>query len=186
MKRKSAEVYSGQRSKEKRELFGRFRLRAIEDIYRAKFFALFGNRCFKCGAKERTHHEVGRPAILCIDHHIPMVLGGHLVPGNLVALCQGCNNKKLDLPPETFYTPGELERLKPLLEREAEIFSFVFDWDAWSENREDYLVSLGVPSEHVRELLFNPEYPDYIGITKDSIGVTIAIDVDDLYEQKNG
>lgn len=183
--KKSAEVYPGQRSKEKRELFGRFRLRAIEDIYKAKFFALFENRCFKCGAKERAHQEIGKPPILCMDHHVPMALGGHLVPGNLVALCRDCNNKKLDLPPEGFYTPKELERLKPLLEREAEILYFAFDWDAWCKDREGYLVSLGVPSELVQELLFKPEHPDYIGVAKDNNGVTITIDLDGLYEQKN-
>lgn len=164
MKRKSAETYRGQRGKEKRELFGRFQLRAIEDVYKNKFFALFDHRCFKCGAKERPYQEIGRPPVLCIDHHIPMALGGHLVPGNLVALCRNCNNKKLDSPPEKFYTPNELERLKPILEQEDEVFSFTFELDAWHEDREGYLVRLGVVPSLVQELLFNSDHPDYIGM----------------------
>jgi len=54
-----------------------------------------------------------------------MALGGHLVPGNLVALCWNCNNKKLDSPPEQFYTPGELDRLKPILDQQEDVFSFI-------------------------------------------------------------
>ena len=110
-----------------------------------------------------------------------MALGGHLVPGNLVALCRNCNNNKLDLPPEEFYTHEELKRLKPILEQEAEVFSFAFDWDAWHEDRESYLVSLGVARGLVQELLFNAEHPDYVGIASDNCGISITVDVDDLY-----
>ena len=185
MKRKSAETYPGQRGKEKRELFKRFRLRAIEDVYKNKFFALFDYRCFKCGAKEKPYKEIGRPPVLCIDHHIPMALGGHLVPGNLVSLCRNCNNKKLDLPPEEFYAPGELERLKPILDQQKAVFSFNFDWDAWHEDRECYLLSLGVEADLVQELLFNPEHPDFIGTASDNTGFTITIDLHDLYDNEN-
>jgi hypothetical protein len=59
MKSNSKEKYKGQRGKEKYELFKRFRHRAIEDIYKNKFFALFEHKCFKCGIKEKPHPEYG-------------------------------------------------------------------------------------------------------------------------------
>lgn len=185
MKRKSTEAYSGQRGKEKRELFGRFRLRVIEDVCRNTFFALFNHRCFKCGVKERPYKEIGRPPVLCIDHHVPMAWGGHLVPGNLVALCRNCNNKKLDSPPEGFYTPSELEELKPILEQQDEIFSFTFDWDAWHKDREGYLVNLGVAHSLVQELLFNSDHPDYVDIASDDVGVAITINLEVSYVDKD-
>src|SRR3972149_602298 len=144
IKNKSKEIYKGQKVKEKHELFKRFRLRAIEDIYKNKFFALFDHRCFKCGIKEKSYSEIGQPPVLCIDHHIPMILGGHLVPGNLVALCRICNNKKLDLPPEEFYTPDRLNKLKSLLDKQADIFAFTFDWNYWNQDRKGYLLNLGI------------------------------------------
>jgi hypothetical protein len=104
-----------------------------------------------------------------------MALGGHLVPGNLVALCRDCNNKKLDSPPEEFYTPIELERLQPILLQQHEIFSFTFDDEAWRNDREAYLLSLGVDRGLIQEILFNPEHPDYISPRSD-MGVTITID----------
>lgn len=179
MKRKSAETYPGQRSKEKYELFKRFRLRAIEDVYKKKFFASFDNRCFKCGVEEKPYKEIGQPPVLCIDHHIPMVLGGHLVPGNLVALCRSCNELKLDLPPEEFYTPSELERPGKILEQQEDILSFTFDWNSWHEDRGIYLISLGVEAELVHELLINPGHPDFIGNESKIIGITITVDVID-------
>jgi len=185
MKRKSAETYPGQRGKEKYELFKRFRLRAIEDVYKSRFFALFDCRCFKCGVKERSHKVVGQPPVLCIDHHIPMVLGGHLAPGNLVALCRSCNERKLDLRPTVFYTPSELESLKPLLEQQKEVLSFTFDWDLWHQDRKGYLLSLGVEAGLIQELLFNPEHPDFIGADSNNIGVTITADLGDSYENED-
>src|SRR3990170_7226536 len=121
MKNRSKEIYKDQRRKEKIELFKHFRLRLIEDLYKNKFFSLFNHQCFKCGIKEKPLPEIGKPPILCIDHHIPKVLAGHLVPGNLVALCRGCNNKKHDKSPEEFYTPEELKKLKPILEKQSDI-----------------------------------------------------------------
>jgi 5-methylcytosine-specific restriction endonuclease McrA len=181
MKNNSKEIYKGQRGKEKRELFKPFRLRAIEDMYKNKFFALFDHRCFKCGIKEKPHSEIGKPSVLCIDHHIPMILGGHLVPGNLVALCRSCNNKKHDLPPEEFYTPKELDKLKPLLEKQDDIFVFTFDWNYWNQDRKGYLLSLGIEPNLVHELFFNHEHPDYMGIPSENIGVTISVDIADIY-----
>jgi len=171
-----------QRNKEKQEFFKRFRLRAIEDIYKNKFFALFDHRCFKCGIKEKAYSEIGQPPALCIDHHIPMILGGHSVTGNLVALCRICNNKKRDLPPEEFYTSEELNKLKPILDKQSDIFNFTFDWDYWNKDRKGYLLSLGIEPNLVHELLYNHEHPDFIGTQSDNIGVIISVDFADIYD----
>lgn len=179
MKNNSKEIYKGQRTKEKRELFKHFRIPAIADIYKNKFFALFGHRCFKCGIKEKPYSEIGKPPILCMDHHVPMILGGHLIPGNLVALCRNCNNKKRDLRPEEFYSAKELEDLQPILERQRDIFVFTFDWNYWNQDREGYLLSLGIEPNLVHELLYNHEHPDYIGMQSDNIGIIISINIAD-------
>lgn len=185
MRNKSKEIYKGQRVKEKQELFQRFVYSTIKDAYKKKFFELFDNCCFKCGVKEKPYVEIGKPPILCIDHHIPMALGGHLVPGNLVSLCRSCNNKKLDLPPEEFYTEKELFRLKPLLEKQYDIFNFTFNWDYWNKDREGYLLSLGVDPNLVHELFHNKENPDYIGIPSDDNVFTINIDITDVLKSIN-
>jgi 5-methylcytosine-specific restriction endonuclease McrA len=177
------ETYKGQRGKEKRQLFDRFRFRVIEDIYKNRFFALFDHQCFKCGAKEKPHPEIGQPPILCIDHHIPMMLGGHLVPGNLVALCRSCNNKKHDRPPEEFYTPDELDKLKPFLEKQCDVFKFCFDWSHWNRDRKGYLVSLGIDPWLADEVLNNPNRLDYIGPAtppEDALSIEFSIDLSDL------
>jgi len=185
MKNKSEELYKWQRGKEKKELFKRFRFRAIEEIYKKEFFNLFDNKCFKCGVKEKPHPEIGKPPVLCIDHHIPMVLGGHLVPGNLVSLCRKCNNKKHDSPPEEFYTIEELESLKPLLKQEQEIFNFNFDWELWDKDRKEYLLSLGVEPSLVQELLYNSDHRDFIGLPSDNITVTFKIDINTILNKIN-
>ncbi len=177
MKKHSKEIYKWQREKEKYELFKRFRIRAIADVYKNKFFELFGHQCFKCGVREKPHIEIGKPPVLCIDHHIPMILGGHLIPGNLVALCRNCNNKKLDLSPEEFYTPDELYRLKSILDKQTELFEFTFNRHYWNQDRKSYLLSLGVEPHLVHEILYNPEYPDYIGLSTDIVGITIGINI---------
>ena len=182
MKNNSQEIYKGQRGKEKRELFKRFRFRAIEDIYKNKFYALFNHQCFKCGIKERQPYKQKGPPVLCIDHHIPMILGGHLVPGNLVALCRTCNNIKHDRPPDEFYTPEELDKLKPILENQGDIFNFSFDWNYWNQDRKGYLLGLGVEPNLVHELLYNHEHPDYIGMQSDNIGITISVNIADIYD----
>jgi 5-methylcytosine-specific restriction endonuclease McrA len=180
MKNKSKEIYKDQRRKEKIELFKRFRLRAIEELYKDKFFALFNHRCFKCGIKEKPNPEIGKPPILCIDHHIPMILGGHLVPGNLVALCRSCNNKKKDKPPEEFYSPAELNKLKPILEKQSDIFDFNFDWNYWNKEREGYLLSLGINPIRVHEILYNENDRDYIGLASSPHEITFRIDINDI------
>ena len=85
------------RGKDKRELFKPFRLAILEGHARKRFYDLFGNACFKCGS----------PGPLVMDHHVPIVLGGRFVPGNIVALCRACNNRKGGQSPEAFLNrPG--------------------------------------------------------------------------------
>lgn len=176
----SQEIYKGQRNKEKDALFKRFKLRLIEELYKNKFFALFNHQCFKCGIKEKPFPEIGKPPILCIDHHIPMVLGGHLVPGNLVALCRTCNNKKHDKSPEEFYTKVELEKLKPILENQENIFDFTFDWDYWNRDRQGYLLGLGLDPKRVHQILYNTNNPDYLGLAPSPHEITYRIDIHDI------
>ena len=160
-----------QRNKEKGQLFNVFVYPIIADLAKKKFFGLFGNRCFKCAS----------PDSLVIDHHIPIVLGGHLVPGNLVALCHNCNNRKSDLPPEVFYSTQDLDRLQPLLAGQDGMFSFVFDREKWEADREDYLLSLGVEASLVHEVLNNPDHRFYIPPQAERIeGLTITIDSDTI------
>lgn len=158
-----------QRNKEKSQLFRVFVYPIIAELAKKKFFGLFGYRCFKCAS----------PHSLEIDHHIPIVLGGHLVPGNLVALCSNCNNRKSDSPPEAFYSAQELDRLRPLLAGQENIFSFVFDMEKWEADREGYLLSLGIEPTLASKVLNNPDHRFYIPPrTERTEGVTITVDND--------
>lgn len=182
MGRKSAETFPGQRNKEKRELFQPYKFRVIEDLYKKRFYEHFGNRCFKCGLKEKAEQEIGAPPNLCMDHHVPMALGGHLKPGNLVALCRKCNEKKLDKHPTEFYTQEELTHLQPLLNNQTSVFAFSFNWEKWSEDRESYLLSIGVDKNIVHAALHDEYFVGYIGMPEQQVGVTISID--DTYLQR--
>ena len=157
-----------QRNKEKRVLFKPCVYPVIEEHAKRRFFAFFGDTCFKCVS----------PDPLVMDHHVPVILGGHLVPGNLVALCERGTNKKSDTPPESFYTPGELEHLKGFLDNQHCIFNFTFDRKAWEENCEGYLLSLGIAPDLVHEVLENPDHRFHIPPRDDPkpVGVTITID----------
>lgn len=176
MTKRSTEAYPGQRGKEKRKLFERFRARVIKDLYRRRFFAAFQDRCFKCGRPEKVKQELDAPPALCIDHHVPMFLGGHLVPGNLVALCRDCNNRKLDKMPSKFYTDDELCRLQPLLDCQEVLFAFTFDWDRWQDDRETYLLEVGVQPETVQAVLTNADHPHFVGVAIKDAGVVLSID----------
>lgn len=179
MGRKSAEKYPGQRSKEKRAFWGRYWFRVIEYLYKERFFALFGHRCFRCGAPEPPKTGLYYPMVLCMDHHLPMALGGHLQAGNLVALCRRCNGQKLDKHPDVFYTSDELERLQPLLNAQTALFSFAFDPDKWKENREAYLLDVGVSPAIVQVALNDELFEGYIEPASErSLGITIGVDID--------
>ena len=175
--RSSTELYKGQRLREKRALFENFPFRCLEDLCKARFYALFGNQCFKCGS-EGISHYLGRFDNLCMDHHVPMKLGGHLVPGNLTALCRRCNGKKLDLLPELFYSEQELERLAPFLEQQKAIFGFQFDVDAWHAAPADYLISLGVAQDLVHAILYDEEHIDFMGLPDRPHACTVSISID--------
>ena len=176
----SIELYRGQRNKEKRDLFRRYKLRAVEDIYKKRFFALFNHQCFKCGITERPQVEIGKPPVLCMDHHLPMKLGGHLVPGNIVSLCRNCNNAKSDKHPSDFYTQDELQRLEPVLKKEEDIFDFEFNYEKWDADRKQYLTELGVDSSLVYEILHDENHPDYMGLPSEHTRVTISVDLDEF------
>ncbi len=157
------------RNQERRTLFKPFVLSVIEERAKNSFFAFFGDACFKCGS----------PGPLVIDHHVPIVLGGHLVPGNLVALCERCNNRKSDAPPERFYTKAELERLQEFLDGQHRVFEFVFDHKAWEVDRKSYLLALGIDADLVREVLNNPDHRFYVPPRDDSDGISVTITIDD-------
>ncbi len=174
MARQSSEKYPGQRRKEKRELFRPFVFRIVEDHYKRKFFELFSDRCFKCGQQEKLVQELSAPPNLCIDHHIPMALGGHLVPGNLVSLCRRCNGLKLDHYPALFYTDEELVRLLPSLEAQHNLFAFKFNWDKWNSDREAYLLEIGIDRELVHAALHDEDFIGYIGTGDEQGGIQIT------------
>lgn len=180
-KRASVELYPGQRNKEKRKLFECFPFRALDRVCKEKFFALFDNQCFKCGQPETYVPGTKGLKVLCMDHHLPMAHGGHLVPGNLVSLCRTCNNSKLDRMPEEFYSAEELQRLSPLLELQHALFDFVFDDDAWRADPAGYLVGLGMSPELVQALLHDEEHPDYIGLPRSpAISLTLSFNWPEL------
>ena len=158
-------------------MFDRFMHPAIVNAYKNKFFDLFGGRCFKCGKEGKKDSALGHQLVLCMDHHIPMVSGGHLVPGNLVALCRSCNSKKQDLTPEQFYTKHELDELQPLLSNQQNVFDFTFNWDRCNEDRGNYLISLGVDPDIVHELLTNKDSLHYLGGNHTGVGVSITADI---------
>lgn len=159
-----------QRNKEKYELSKKlskiFVYPVIWDIANEKFFQLFGYHCFKCSS----------PDFLVIDHHIPIIRGGHLVPGNLVVLCKDCNNRKSDSPPDVFYSKPELDRLQPLLEAQHDIFSFEFDREKWEADKEGYLLSIGVDAKLAHDVLNNPDHHFFIPPQEElTYGVVISI-----------
>ena len=170
----SSEAYKGQRNKEKYEIFKHFRHPAIADLFKNRLFALFDHQCYKCG----------QIADLDIDHHVPMVLGGHLVPGNLVTLCKRCNNRKRDLHPEEFYSQEELSRLKPILEKQFKVFNFEFDWNLWNTDPKEYLLFLGVDPILVSEMFTNPDHRYFVEPPSPDICITISVDISEILKSK--
>ena len=60
--------------------------------------------------------------------------------------------------------PPSLERLQPLLGSQQELFRFSFDWDKWNEDRERYLLDLGVAPDAVHLALHDESYAGYVGV----------------------
>ncbi len=140
------------RKADKQALFRRFRFDVVAEAYRAKLWALFGDRCFRCKAC----------ASLELDHHIPQYLGGRLVPGNVVLLCARCNSAKRDTHPSEFYSAEQLAVLDPILHSELALFDFQFDWARWNAQPKNYLISLGVPEALAEAALYDPTHPFYV------------------------
>ncbi len=137
----------------------KFKIDAIKDLYRNKLWALFQDRCFRCGS---TH-------MLELDHHIPQSLGGRLVAGNLVLLCSQCNLYRKDKHPEEFYTPQQLSQLKKIFQAQLKLFNFKFDWSRWNHNPEEYLLSLGIPEIDIQQVLTSEDqYNDNYWINVES------------------
>lgn len=158
------------RKSEKAKLWARFCYSIIESIYRDKLLALFGTRCFKCGG----------PPPLDIDHHVPLALGGQLIPGNLVALSPRCNGIKLDCHPENFYSAPELERLAPLLELQKALFELRFDEEAWESDENGYLIKLGLPPHEAWSVFKDPNHRYFMGDYPEPES-SEALDIDDKY-----
>lgn len=57
----------------------------------------FAHTCAYC---EQPESEVGA---LCLDHVYPLARGGPNDAANVVPACAGCNSRKRDLPPLTFW-----------------------------------------------------------------------------------
>jgi hypothetical protein len=142
------------RNQQKYHFYKKFRLEDIILLYRARFIALFDDACFKCG-------QLGP---LQIDHHVPYSRGGSFEEGNLVLLCKECNEEKKERMPEQFYTPSDLRRLAPLLEAQKKLFEFKWDWGFWKRDRAGYLASVGLDGETIHKILYDKNYPYYIGL----------------------
>jgi hypothetical protein len=176
MSKASFEKYPGQGKREKRDLFKCYQIAPICTLYKRRFFDLFSNCCYKCGLFANPDVLFEQRHTLCMDHHIPMALGGHLVPGNIVSLCRRCNEAKLVKHPNLFYSASELINLQPLLDQQQQLFEFTFDWNKWSSSREQYLLSLGIDAATVHNVLHNQDHPDFIGDGSDRLGIIISVD----------
>ena len=171
------------RQRDKWEWDKKYQMRVIENHYRNKLFALFEFRCFKCSRPGtlRTDYEwMGHVPFwrgLDRDHHVPINLGGRLVPGNIGVLCKSCNSKKHEADPKDFYTAPELTRLQRYLDKQVDILSFTFDRDAWREDPSAYLISLGIDEQLVTKVL-NNENHRYFQPPSSPIGISLTVDMD--------
>jgi hypothetical protein len=143
----SADELRNLRKGDKNALFRRFKLEVIAQVKRRQLWALFNGQCFKCGTS----------GYLELDHHIPQDLGGRLVPGNIVLLCNQCNLRKGTTEPRNFYTEKQLALLQPLLEAQLTLFDFKFNWNRWARHPEEYLVSLGATKDEARAATLRPD-----------------------------
>lgn len=149
----STEKAQQQRKTEKQALFRPFRFLVIAEVHRAKLWALFDNRCYRCKT----------PEALELDHHIPQYLGGRLVPGNIVVLCSRCNLAKGESHPRSFYSPEQLAKLDCILKAEVQLFDFRFDATRWCHHPREYLLSLGVSESDAEHALRDQDHPIFVG-----------------------
>lgn len=150
--------------KQERKLFLRtYRVPVIEQLFKRRFFALFGNACFHCGLAVSPTLFERYPSDLCMDHHVPWIAGGRLVAGNIVSLCRLCNSAKGEKLPEAFYGRDQLNRLQPLLDAQSDVLAFAFDWGAWRADRAGYLLSLGVHPDVVEASMRDELFWGYVG-----------------------
>jgi 5-methylcytosine-specific restriction endonuclease McrA len=153
----STETYKGQRNAEKRALRKYYVQEVIYEHFRQRVFAQFGYKCARCGA---------RSAKLEWDHHYPMILGGHLAPGNIVPLCRPCNQAKHDADPADFYSPGDLARIEALLVEQRTLMAFEWRVNRWyssEQSRRRYLLEIGLDPDLVHEMFSDPQHPWYQG-----------------------
>ena len=179
------------RQRDKWEWDKKYRLRVIENHYRNKLFALFEFRCFKCsrpGTIRTDYKWMKHVPFWCgldRDHHVPINLGGHLVPGNIGVLCKSCNSKKHETEPERFYTETELRKLQPYLDKQDEVLRFNFDLEAWQEDRSAYLISLGIDKQLVHQV-FNNEDHRYYHPPSSPISISLTIDLGSILQNGEG
>jgi hypothetical protein len=172
--RRGTEEYKRQRNKEKRELMKPFQLEVIYQCVKDRLFGLFDDRCAKCR----------RRASLDLDHHVPMTLGGRLVPGNLGVLCRSCNNAKSDVAPRDFYSDEKLSWIEAMLAQEQALFAFKFDWNHWHKDRKGYLGSVGIEASLADEVLCNRNHRWYIH-PPTTVGVRLEVlGVQDMAEEQ--
>lgn len=141
------------RQADKNALFRKFKYEVIAQAKRRRLWALFHDRCFRCGS----------PGPLELDHHVPQDLGGRLVPGNIVLLCSNCNLRKRSTHPSAFYSEQQLSALQPILEAQLALFEFHFNWTRWTHHPEEYLDSLGATEAEARAAISEPTHPLYVG-----------------------
>lgn len=173
------------RQRDKREWDKKYCLRVIENHFRNKLFSLFEYSCVKCftpgmlrtdfAGMERVPFWRG----LERDHHLPIRLGGRLIPGNIGVLCTSCNSRKNEKSPRAFYTTGELDRVQRCLDKEEAALHFKFDWEAWRQDRSQYLASLGIDRELIGEVLTNEDHR-YYAPPPSQFHLSIAVDADEM------
>lgn len=143
------------RGEQRRALRKRYVIEAVWQHFRARLIQAFGGRCFHCGAAPP----------LDLDHCVPLLLGGRLVPGNITPLCRRCNNLKGAREPEEFYRPEELARLMSLLSEQPSLMAFHWHWSRWSSDREArraYLLEIGLDAATVQAMFEDPAHPWYV------------------------
>lgn len=173
------------RQRDKWEWDKKYCLRVIENHFRNKLFALFEYGCVKCskpGALRTDYKGMEHVPFwrgLERDHHVPISLGGRLTPGNIGVLCTSCNSRKNEKSPQSFYTASELGRVERYLEKEEPTLHFKFAWEAWRQDRAQYLSSLGIDRALIHEVLTNENHR-YYAPPPAQFGISITVDASEL------